>query len=256
MRGFKQTRQTNLASTMPSLMAFQGNTSSHQLPLNEGKAGQANYHGGPIEGDKANGFAPNQSISTRDYTYSSAELDSHNESINDPLALLDDLASYDQTPVSSVTTNPVPTGHFASLLEAAATANGAELLGNSGRNSIHVHDDNSSTSSPGFLLGRSTPVKRKQTGVQAKNELFGTSVTNSKRRKPGRETSVEEEDPDQIARERAIWGVEDEEPLSTFEFSTTAAEVAEDARNAGVHSAAALFRKPTAASKKYTRMMS
>ncbi|RDW71140.1 hypothetical protein BP6252_07703 [Coleophoma cylindrospora] len=235
-------------------MALQGNTSSHQLPLIEAQAVQASYHGGQIEGDPTNGFAPYQSIYTRDYTYSTTELGHRKTSINDPLALLDDLASYDQTPASNLTIDPVPTDHFASLLEAAATANGAELLGNLEQDSTHGRDgSNEATGSSSFLLARSTSVKRKRNDLPAKSELFGTGTVDTKRRRGDRDTSVDEEDQEQLARERAIWGEEDEDSPSTFEFRTTAAEVAEDARNAGVHSAAALFRKPTAASKKYTR---
>jgi hypothetical protein len=62
---------------------------------------------------------------------------------------------------------------------------------------------------------------------------------------------------DRLAREREIWGpdedddeVESEPTLFDYQQTST---VTANARAVGVHSAAALFRRPSKESKKYTR---
>ncbi|RKF64749.1 hypothetical protein OnM2_016071 [Erysiphe neolycopersici] len=80
----------------------------------------------------------------------------------------------------------------------------------------------------------------------------------------GRKNSDTEEDVDGLARELDIWGPPDEDEERIFNStadqqdsgpSTPALSpgLVSDARLAGIHAAAALFRRPSAASKKYTR---
>lgn len=81
-----------------------------------------------------------------------------------------------------------------------------------------------------------------------------------------RKNSDTEEDVDGLARELDIWGPPDEDEERTINCavdqqdsgpSTPALSpgLVSDARMAGIHAAAALFRRPSAASKKYTRML-
>ncbi|SZF03891.1 unnamed protein product [Blumeria hordei] len=75
--------------------------------------------------------------------------------------------------------------------------------------------------------------------------------------------STPEEDIDYVARENDIWGPREAEDIpedDTFDKGTNdnslkifSPEILSEAKLAGLHSAAALFRRPSAASKKYTR---
>jgi len=89
-----------------------------------------------------------------------------------------------------------------------------------------LEDDEQSTI--GFVLSRKTN-KRRKTALEIQEEAA------------------------ERAREREIWGPEDllDEDGSTIDYQSNPVTAGE-ARAVGVHSAAALFRRPSAASKKYT----
>ncbi|CAD6499373.1 BgTH12-03489 [Blumeria graminis f. sp. triticale] len=83
------------------------------------------------------------------------------------------------------------------------------------------------------------------------------------RRTKRKRVSTTEEDIDYVARENDIWGPQEAEQTpkdDTFDkdandnsLNIFSPEILSEAKLAGLHSAAALFRRPSAASKKYTR---
>jgi hypothetical protein len=95
-----------------------------------------------------------------------------------------------------------------------------------------------------------TLTKRKRKSVEYEDDdSFGFIVTAKSHKKPKR---IQKEDPDALAREREIWGPEDNEEYDEVGAERQSSLAIPDARAVGVHSAAALFRKPSASSKKYT----
>ncbi|KAL3428104.1 hypothetical protein PVAG01_01613 [Phlyctema vagabunda] len=176
--------------------------------------------------------------------------------IDDPKELMEQLANFGKP-------SHAPNNQFESLVQAAVTAGGAEAAeanGNTTDSQAPSASPNTQSQlhSPGPFQSstRATPARRRR---KSRNEvpqrgLIG-SGPNNKRRRQDSSDGEDEDDLNQLNMEEEIWGPQDEEngSPSNFEYQTTAAEVAEDARTAGVHSAAALFRRPSAASKKYTR---
>jgi hypothetical protein len=230
-----------------------------------GAADEASMYGFTDMGSnmQSNGANPSQEYSFSD-TYPTTGLSTSYQDMDDSAALLGSLAAFEHPPSNDAPTS-VSNDHFASLLRAAETAEGAEIARTEGS---HEEDNAAQTGQSdayGFFKRTFDPEprpKRKRTArgrnceVDAEQEdgrSYGL-VSNKRRKK-----SPPPEDPDLLAREREIWGPESPEgeedntvsaPEDSFQqpqVSTTAA------RALGVHSAAALFRRPSKASKKYTR---
>lgn len=174
----------------------------------------------------------------------------------DPATLLESLANFEHPPSSS----EPPTAHesialssehqFESLLQAAASADSQEAAQASrGQNKSLITERLSSAN--GNNTATRTKRKRKQIEDEedSADDNFGFIVTNKTKRK----RRLPADDPEQLAIEHEIWGPEFEgiEDGSQSDGRTISLAGA-DARAAGVHSAAALFRRPSAASKKYT----
>lgn len=200
------------------------------------------------EGAQPNGAAPISDFA-ENYAYPVTGLANTFQEVDDPAALLESLANYEHAPIGNEGQLSVTNDHFASLLQAAATAGGEENAKadhTQARSTKPTRvDEQFSFSQPG---GRSKRKRQEQNDNVQQYGFVGTSRS-SKRQKQ----SVHGEDEEQLAREREIWGPEedDAEDGSIFEYQCTPIATS-DARAAGVHSAAALFRRPSSASKKYT----
>jgi hypothetical protein len=165
----------------------------------------------------------------------------------DPAALLETLASFEHPVVSNEERSNVSNDHFASLLQAVATAG----EGTAQTDLLQTRESSGpSTSDTYGFFNRPFPVetrfKRKRNDVGDRGFGF---VSPSKRRK-----TTLPDDEEELAREREIWGPPSDDDDVSTKCSVQHSPVATaDARAVGVHSAAALFRRPSAASKKYTR---
>ncbi|RDL40539.1 uncharacterized protein BP5553_00518 [Venustampulla echinocandica] len=179
------------------------------------------------------------------------------ENMEDSIALLESLANFDQGS-SNVDhlTPPVSNDHFASLLQAAATAGGQEAARqDSNQRPKSPKDDASTFFKRTFPPPTQTTGKRKRAEAQPSRTLGFLLPT--KRQKTLEREATERE----LENERDIWGPDDigdedddeDEDESTAPRYERPASATADARALGVHSAAALFRRPSAASKKYTR---
>ena len=195
----------------------------------------------------------------------------------DSAALLESLASYDPSQghhsiitYSEPESNGFPNGHhhqqanqfendhFASLLQAAATA---------GQNQENDHRSHYETHSRG-----SEPLPEWNThslnGQQQQRILLSqrrkhSEISHDATSTPNTESpslwnrstrrKLADADNAALARERAIWGPESDHSGNEESSQSYTPLSPSSARAAGVHSAAALFRKPTLASKKYTR---
>lgn len=198
----------------------------------------------------------------------------------DPAALLKSLANFEPTPVNNRVNNSntseqdgqhhgphapqFSNDHFASLLQAAATAGQSQendhTRHNSRRNSRgqSVDEWRGIPGSRGNAFAQQPPPqshsqKRKRSPDGAPQDETASApgfIKPQARRKKAKEVDL-----DQLARERAIWPASDSEEESDPDLHAYGGPslTASDARAAGVHSAAALFRRPTPASKKYTR---
>jgi hypothetical protein len=193
---------------------------------------------------RASDFAYNMN-----FTHSDAGLLQGQQDIDldDPAALLESLANFEHPQSSS--NAPISNDHFASLLQAAATAGGQET------GHVNVGQARRSTrrSTVAEHIGVSqTPLTNKRShNKQPDTRESHSPITRSKRRD---RVSEEIEEAEQLARERDIWGSDEPEgeDASTFSIQYDHPPVcASDARAAGVHSAAALFRRPSTASRKY-----
>jgi len=199
----------------------------------------------------------------------------------DPAALLESLANFEHTPMNNgnnnaiagqegqhhdVRTHQFSNDHFASLLQAAATAGQSQDNDHHNRSSGRTSRGQSLDWSRGPVphqdsLDQPPHLQHPQPQGQKRKRSSVTSQQPDAANTPGfikpqtRRKKPKEVDPDQLARERLIWGPpsdasdasDDESPSSFPPVSPSSA------RAAGVHSAAALFRRPTPASKKYTR---
>jgi hypothetical protein len=189
-----------------------------------------------------------ESIFASSNAHSPLGLSNSFQSLDDPAALLESLAGFEHVSSSNETNATGSNDHFASLLQAAATATGAEAA-----QDVQDHEKGGAGQSPApeqFIPSQSLPssdARRKRTQVDLDEETFGWAANKAPRR-----SSLEDE-AEQLAREREIWGPEDSEEATTTTFENQHAPIASaDARAVGVHSAAALFRRPSTASKKYT----
>ncbi|KAK0125167.1 hypothetical protein ONS96_009028 [Cadophora gregata f. sp. sojae] len=197
----------------------------------------------PILQDLPNGAANNYGADGRAEDLNGLET-TFQEDLEDPAALLESLANYEppQSPAVGLRAPAVPSDHdhFESLLQAAATAEGVDAA---------EHDCSQRSFDP---LDRNDKRKRNEQDdtYQLDSESQMLLRDASKRRK-----KLSRDDADQLALERELWGPEEgdnEEGMSTSERHTSPVPTA-DARAIGLHSATALFRRPSTASKKYTR---
>lgn len=173
----------------------------------------------------------------------------------DPAALLESLANFEHAPTSS--NAPISTDHFASLLQAAATAGGEEAaqvdlgkVSGSTRQLRPVEEPNAIRN-----YAPENQPRRRLSDKLRPTEIQGFVVRSNKRKRTLDATDEEE----QLKREREIWGPEDpeeeEKPYQETLYEHPLIGTSE-ARAAGVHSAVALFRRPSTASKKYTSICS
>ena len=239
-----------------------------QLLQDIARDGNADSYG---YGAEANGTSSSMNHFTFSDTYPSTDFDDL-----DPATLLESLANFEHpVPSSELPTvtepptlpeHPVSSErHFESLLQAAASADSQEAAQASrGQNKSPAKQPTATHQfgTPNNANGNTTITttrKRKRKPRQVEDEEsaddnFGFIVTKATRRKRRlRDT------PEELAEEYEIWGSElegdgdgDGSQLDGRTFSLERA----DPRAAGVHSAAALFRRPSAASKKYTRTSS
>jgi hypothetical protein len=222
----------------------------------DGTADEANMYGYTDANAQSNGESsganPSMDFIFSD-AYPSTGLSNSFQDMEDPAALLESLASFEHPPPGNEGLTPVSNDHFASLLQAAAaTAGGQEAA-----QKDHTQPGRNTTprriEQYGFLQ-KSPPKenrsKRRRDEDSGRTFGFITTARSIKRQKQ----SVQDEDEEQLAKEREIWGPEDnDEPdeSAIFEYQHSPTATA-DARAVGVHSAAALFRRPSTASKKYT----
>ncbi|TAQ84139.1 hypothetical protein B7494_g7533 [Chlorociboria aeruginascens] len=166
------------------------------------------------------------------------------QGVDDHAALLKGLANFNHPPTANAnstneTSSSCANDHFASLLEAAATA--GEVV-------AQTHPNNS-ISGPPSDFGFIRTAKRKRTEPRDEQQ-FGFILPSTK----GKRRRLNEDEDDQLAREREIWGSDndDNDDGPKVDYQQISIPTA-DARAVGVHSAVALFRRPSVASKKYTR---
>jgi hypothetical protein len=188
-----------------------------------------------------------------DSTYTEAGLLQNQQDLDldDPAALLESLASFEHPPASS--NAQISNDHFASLLQAAATAGGEEAarvdLGKTRRSTRQLRATEE-------LVTRQKDThevlpRRRLNDKPNSPESHGFVTRGTKRRRVLEDTDEEE----QLKREREIWGPEEPEEENPFDQEPQYGHspiATSEARAAGVHSAAALFRRPSSASKKYT----
>lgn len=180
--------------------------------------------------------------------YSTLGLSNGFQDLDDPAALLESLANFEHAPSSNEANTAASNDHFASLLQAAATATGEEAAQtehDQGRRGV-----GQSPTPEQFAPSQSPPPssgQRKRKRLDLDGQPYGFVANKNPRR------SSPEDEEQQLAREREIWGPEDsaDDAPVTFDYQHLPITSA-NARAAGVHSAAALFRRPTPAAKKYT----
>lgn len=178
--------------------------------------------------------------------------------LEDPAALLESLANFnhEHAPSSLESRAAASNDQFESLLQAAATAGEAALNGQVGESYTPFHQSNTyEYFKRSFDHSGAEPKRgRTQDADNSGNRDDSDMLVRATRR---RRREIQPEDPDQLAIEREIWGPEEGEEsqdTSTFQRHFSPVSTA-DARAVGLQSATALFRRPTAASKKYTRML-
>lgn len=170
-------------------------------------------------------------------TYYFTGLSSSYPDLDDPAALLESLANFEH-PASSNDTTANNSNQFASLLQAAATANGEEAAQNGRGKSVSV--------AASIISGQPSAAKTKR--KRSSQDDHAASVPAKRHRPSARDEQA------QLESEREIWGPDEpdgEDFPPRFEYEQSPNVVA-NARAVGVHSAAALFRRPSTASKKYT----
>ncbi|KAM3065707.1 hypothetical protein ACMFMF_010926 [Clarireedia jacksonii] len=181
---------------------------------------------------------------------------SNYDDLDDPIALLESLTRYN----SSSQAPPVNTNNqFASLLQAAESAGGQDTR----RSQIPMNNNDNRSSTPIKAGSPKKTSKRPRDDSSEPEQVFG--FIHSKQANPRKRRKPTQEEEEAEARQLAIWGdepseMEDEE--NELEPSNTPADDENarksrahslDPRAAGVHSAAALFRRPGPNAKKYTR---
>jgi len=214
---------------------------------------------------QSNGAGPSQEFSFSD-TYPTAGLSNSYQEMEDHSALLGNLVAFEH-PSANDSRTSVSNDHFASLLQAAnVIVEGGENAQTEGGQERSTAAPSGQSSTYGFFnstFDSATPHGKRtarglsngEAGAEPEDGCSYGLISNKRRKR-----TPSPEDPEQLAREREIWGPESTEadddgedsevPDDSFQQSpvTTAR-----ARALGVHSAAALFRRPSKASKKYTR---
>ncbi|PQE13626.1 hypothetical protein CJF31_00005076 [Rutstroemia sp. NJR-2017a BVV2] len=178
------------------------------------------------------------------------------DDLDDPIALLESLTRYN----SSSLPPPVnPNDQFASLLQAAESAGGEDVR----RSQTPLNNNGNRSSTPIRTASPKKTSKRRRDDSSEPEQFFG--FIHSKQANPRKRRKPTEEEEEAEARQRAIWGdepseAEDEEDESERNNGSADDEDTRksrahslDPRAAGVHSAAALFRRPGPNAKKYTR---
>ena len=263
--GQQQMMASDITSDQPAFPSDQA--AILQDLARNGAADEASMYGFADMGSnmQSNGAGPSQEYSFSD-AYPAAGLSNSYQDMDDHSALLGNLVAFEHPPANDSRAS-VCNDHFASLLQAAGvTVEGGEIAQAEGGQEQGTTARSRQSSTYGFFKTsfdtRPTP-KRKRTArglssgeVGAEDHEHSYGLISNKRRK--RTTSPE--DPEQLAREREIWGPESPEadddeadsdvPDDSFQQSPVSTA---KARALGVHSAAALFRRPSKASKKYTR---
>ena len=220
-----------------------------------GAADEAHMYGYGEASIQSNGANPSMDITFSD-AYPSSGLSHSFQDMEDPAALLESLANFEHPPPTNDGPTPGSNDHFESLLQAVERAEGQEAPPKD-----HAQPRRTATprSTGNYVFPQGSPLKEQRSKRRRDEDededdgrTFGfiTSSRRSKRQKQ----SIQDEDEEQLAREREIWGPEeDDEPNDSTNFEYQHSPVASaDARAVGVHSAAALFRRPSTASKKYT----
>lgn len=202
----------------------------------------------------ANGVIPVTGLAYyADVTYAEAGLLPSQQDLDfdDPAALLESLAHFEHPPTNS--NAPISNDHFASLLQAAATAGGEEAarvdVGRTRRSTRQSRATEEPHSTP--IQAYEARSRRKLNDKPNPPESHGFVRRGTRRKRVLDETDEEE----QLRREHEIWGPEELEEDDLFEQEPQYGHspiATSEARAAGVHSAAALFRRPSSASKKYT----
>jgi hypothetical protein len=230
-----------------------------------GAADEASMYGYTDMGSnmQSNGADPSLEYSFSD-AYPTTGLSNSYQDMDDSAALLGSLAAFEHPPSNNARTS-VSNDHFASLLRAAETAGGVEIAQAEGSHEQDSTAQSGQSDTYGFFKRTFEPdarPKRKRTARGRNSEIDAEQeeaqsyglVSNKRRKK-----SLPPDDPDQLAREREIWGPESPEDEQDNDVSSPEEIVQQPqistatARALGVHSAAALFRRPSKASKKYTR---
>ncbi|ESZ98008.1 hypothetical protein SBOR_1621 [Sclerotinia borealis F-4128] len=227
-----------LQSHVPSTTQYSG----FSPPPSNGNLGTYGYDYGNGNGGSGNYQSSRRDLSVNDIA-----------DIDDPILLMETLTRWDSRSYD----NSIPThtnSQFTNHLQTAETARGINViqLGTPSSN-----NDNAQTT-------RGTPtktsLKRRRDDLEELaeegEEMFGFINAKSKPRKVRKLTAEEEEE---AAREREIWGSEpsdfeeddNEENGDSLSKYTTIPDLKPRAH--GVHGAAAIFRKTSAAGRKYTR---
>jgi hypothetical protein len=232
-----------------------------------GAADEANMYGYADMGSsmQSNGADPSQEYLFSD-AYPTAGLSNSYQDMDDHSTLLGTLVAFEHPPTNDPRAS-VSNDHFASLLQAAGvTLEGEEIAQTEGGQEQGNAAQPGQSSTYGFFkrtfdLEPRPKHKRmargfgEDMGAEKENGRSYGLISNKRRKR-----TPSPEDPDQLAREHEIWGPESPEAGEDDEdsdvpddsFQQTPVSTAK-ARALGVHSAAALFRRPSKASKKYTR---
>lgn len=172
--------------------------------------------------------------------------------IDDPILLLETLTKWDSRSDNNFTSTHT-NAQFASLLQAAETAGGVNDM----RSSTPSSNNGNGQSTRGSPTKTSSKRRRDESeeAAEEEGEMFGFINAKSKPRKVRKLTAEEEEE---AAREREIWGsepsdLEDEEEGEGEDSNSKYSTIPNlNPRAYGVHGAAAIFRKTSAAGRKYT----
>lgn len=213
------------------------------------------YDDGSSDSIHSNGVVPAFDIAyNAAYTYHHAVPEEE-----DPVELLESLSNYEQSSTSNNV--PISNDHFASLLRAAATAGGQDSLQGTPGSAVRPPRQYTRTAAQLELLqqpsepARLTRKRLFEAAARDESTLVTSRIT--RRRQEQDEDDMDEEA--QLRLENEIWGPEEEdeeENLFVGAMYESPPVGASDARALGVHSAAALFRRPSRASKKYTSTLS
>ncbi|CAL3965136.1 unnamed protein product [Diplocarpon coronariae] len=174
--------------------------------------------------------------------------------LDDPAALPESFANFPLPLLSPVETRTISINdQFESLLKAAATAGEQDAgwdcsqVGESFMRFEQSETYNIYKTTFGAPHASQVEHQKRKRDVEDPEKLAEPD------KGPKRRKKTTQEDIDQLARERAIWGPEDGEQQEDSMIDQHLPVSDTGVRAADLHSATALFRRPSAASKKYTR---